>query len=79
MFKVGQKIVRQRDRQVDFQKINWESHAKRRGFDPYAPVEVLGTLYTGATVYIKEIGFGASFKAELFESAGPNSNLEDWL
>lgn len=79
MFKPGQKIVRQKDRQEPWQKENWESKAKFFKFNPYCPVEVLTVDWDSSNIYIKEVGGSSCFHAHLFEPAGPNSNLEDWL
>ena len=79
MFKAGEKIIRQKDKQMGYQKTNWEAFAKTIGFDPYSPVEVLGSRVGGKSVFIKEIGWHTSFNAELFQPVSFDSNLEDWL
>ena len=79
MFKVGQKVVRNREAQSPFQKENWERWARRKDIDPYSPVEVQEVEYTSGDLYIKECGMGSRWKARNFMPVIVEKELEDYM
>lgn len=78
MFKVGQKVTR-KTTLWGFQKDNWERWARRKGINPYAPVEIAEIEEESGDLYIKECGISARWKASNFLPTTIEKELEDYL
>lgn len=78
MFKVGQKVIRKTGL-VAFQRENWERWARRKGIDPYGPVEIVEVEERSGDLWIKECGMGSRWKASNFLAATIEKELEDYL
>lgn len=77
-FKVGQKVLRKIDLEP-FQVENWERQARKRGVEPYAPVEIHRIDDFYGDLYIKEMGQFSQWKAANFIPATIDKELEDYL
>ena len=78
MFKVGQKVIRKTGL-TSFQKENWERWARRKGIDPYGPVEIVEVEDLTGDLYIKECGLGSRWKASNFIPVLIEKELEDYM
>jgi hypothetical protein len=79
MFKAGQKVIRNREAQIGWQRDNWEKMARRCGFDPYGPVEVLSVDHPSTNITITEVGSFTWWKPALFTPVLIDKELEDYL
>ena len=78
-FEVGQRVLRNRKAQNPFQRENWERWARRKGVDPYGPVEVIMIDDMSGDLYIKEVSGIIRWKPSLFLPTLINRELEDYL